>query len=237
MDLSGGLYTLPSEALTILRFFATAESEAAHVDAIIDGTGLTDRGFGKGIRRLVTRNYLTLSGEQVYRLTEQGRRAVRALSETGGLDDMPEDDELLPAEDEPRFVRRRMILVTPAVLTAESSTTVILGFDTPDDEDRLELPPNLLVRMGVVNGEPQRNQDITLELSNEPTQHSFNVVPGAFTRVRLRAEVFQLKDANDDFEFCGGMYVDLPVERNPEPESSGPTAHGVDVILREPVAS
>lgn len=232
MDLSGGLYTLPSEALSILRFFTTIETEAAHADAIIDGSGLTDRGFGKGIRRLVTRNYLTLSGEQVYRLTEQGRRAVRELTDQGDLDEseIPEESE---ADDEPRFVRRRLILVTPATLAAEIPTNIALGFDDPDEDDRLDSPSNLLLRLAVVNGEPQRRQELTISLANEHMQESFEITAGAVTRTRIRAEVFQFKDNEEDFEFCGGMYVDLPVQRQPAPESLAPAAYGVDVILRE----
>ncbi|MBL8133614.1 MAG: hypothetical protein JNL42_17260 [Anaerolineae bacterium] len=240
MDLSGGLYTLPSEALTILRFFANAEGEAAHVDAIIDATGLSDRGFGKGIRRLVTRNYLTLSGEQVYRLTEQGRRAVRALGESGDLDSMMDEmdeSDLGMMGDEPRFVRRRLILVAPDVLPAEQTVRVIVGFDEPEDDDRLENAPNILLRLGVLNGEPSRSQEVSLALGNDHLQHTFQVTPNATTRARLRAEVFQFKETDDDFEFCGGMYLDLPVERRPDETALKASAYGVDVILREPSAS
>lgn len=231
MDMSGGLYTLPSEALSILKFFTTADSEAAHADAIIEGSGLTDRGFGKGIRRLVTRNYLTLSGEQVYRLTEQGRRAVRELADQAdvGSDDMPDMDEI---DDEPRFVRRRLILVTPAALPAEQAVSVVVGFDDAE-EDPLDTPSRLLLRLGVVNGEPARVQEVSLSLSNTHEQHTFEVIAGGFTHARLRAEVFQFADSEEDVEFCGGLYVDLPVQRQPAADLLSPQAYGIDVILRE----
>lgn len=231
MDMSGGLYTLPSEALSILKFFTTVETEAAHAEAIIEGSGLTDRGFGKGIRRLVTRNYLTLSGEQVYRLTEQGRRAVRELADQVVIG----DDEALDIEDigdEPRFVRRRLILVTPAALPADQPVNVVLGFDDAE-EDPLDTPSRLLLRLGVLNGEPARAQEISFSLSNTHVQHSISVTAGAFTHARLRAEVFQFADSEEDVEFCGGMYVDLPVQRQPAPDLLSPQAYGIDVILRE----
>ncbi|MDZ4767666.1 MAG: hypothetical protein SGJ24_00940 [Chloroflexota bacterium] len=227
---SGGLYTLPGEALTILRFFAGASSEAAHSEAIMEGTGLSDRGFGKGIRRLVTRNYLTLSGEQVYRLTEQGRRAIRELNEAG---DLPAGRSSDDGGDDARFVRRRLILVTPAVLPADRAARITVGFDDPDDDDRLDVPSNILVRLNMVNGEPSRSQEISLALDNQFAQQMVSITAGAFTRARLRAEVFQFKDSEDDYEFCGGMYIDLAVQRQPDALALAPRAYGMDVILRD----
>ena len=79
MELPYSLQTLPPEAVDILRYYASISTDAAHADAIVDGAGLSERGFGKGIRRLVTKNYLVMSSDQVYRLTEQGRRLIDEL--------------------------------------------------------------------------------------------------------------------------------------------------------------
>jgi DNA-binding MarR family transcriptional regulator len=232
MDMSGGLYTLPSEALAVLRFFAQSGSEIAHVEAITEGTGLSDRGFGKGLRRLVTRNYLTLSDEYNYRLTEQGRRAVRELLQSGDFGDA---DAGSPGDpDDARFVRRRLVLVTPSALAAEQPTRVVIGFDDPDDEDRLSMPCGVLLRLNMVHGEPARSLEVPLNLDNSFAQYEFEITAGAFTQARLRAEVFQFKASDEDFEFCGGMYLDLPVHSQPTPAALAPRAHGVDVILRDP---
>lgn len=79
MDMSHQLRTLPPEALDILRFYRGLNTRSAHADDIIDGADLSDRGFGKAIRRLVTKNYLVMDGDQVYRLSDMGQRAVEAL--------------------------------------------------------------------------------------------------------------------------------------------------------------
>src|SRR5690606_22581350 len=101
------------------------------------------------------------------------------------------------------------------------------------EEDPLDIPSRLLLRLGVVNGEPARAQEVSLSLSNVHEQHTFEVTAGAFTNARLRAEVFQFADSEEDVEFCGGMYVDLHVQRQPAPDLLTPQAYGIDVILRE----
>ncbi len=232
MDISGGLYTLPSEALAILRFFAQSGVEIAHVEAITEGTGLSDRGFGKGLRRLVTRNYLTLSDEYNYRLTEQGRRAVRELLQNDDFSDT--GDSAASDMDEARFVRRRLVLVAPSALPAEQATRLVIGFDDPDDDDHLSAPCGVLLRLNVLNGEPTRNLEVPLNLGNSFAQHTFEVTAGAFTQTRVRAEVFQFKSGDEDFEFCGGMYLDLPVQGVADAKALVPRAYGVDVILRDP---
>lgn len=229
-DWSGGLYTLPAEAITILRFYAGATSEAAHADAIMEGASLSDRGFGKGIRRLVTRNYLTLSGEQVYRLTEQGRRAIRELNEAG---DLLNRGRSSAGGAEARFVRRRFVVVTPQVMPADQAVSIIVGFDDPDDEDRVDAPCNLLLRLNVINGQPARSTEVPIAVMNDNAQQPFEVTAGAFTKMRLRAEVFQVKDHEEEFEFCGGLYLDLPVSRRPDAAALAPRAYGVDIIVRD----
>ena len=47
----------------------------------------------------------------------------------------------------------------------------------------------------------------------------------------MRVEVCQYRDDGDDFDFCGGLYVDLPV--HVENDIAAPAAYGVDVILKE----
>jgi len=67
---------------------------------------------------------------------------------------------------------------------------------------------------------------------NTSLQHTFKITPGAFTEARLRAEVIQLRDS-DEVEFCGGLYVDLPVQWAAAEDDLAPTAYGIDVLLRE----
>jgi hypothetical protein len=79
MELPFYLRILPPEALEILAYFRRQGSNIAHADTMLNATQLSERGFGKAIRRLVTKGYLVLDGDQRYRLTEHGQRAVDDL--------------------------------------------------------------------------------------------------------------------------------------------------------------
>lgn len=225
MDLPYSLQTLPSEAVDILRYYTTLNADSAHADSIVDGTGLTDRGFGKGIRRLVTKNYVVMSSDQIYRLTEQGKRVVAELKTYDG------DADKAPAYAEARFVRRRLVLVTPRVLPVNKPVDIVIGFEEAEDNEYLNAPVNLLFRLSVLNGEPRRAREASFMLSNRYAQHPFEITAGRYTAIRVRVEVLQYRDEGDDFDFCGGLYVDLPVSADDGNRAAD--AYGVDVILKE----
>jgi hypothetical protein len=227
MEMPYSLQTLPPEAVDILRYYSSIDADSAHSDTIMDGAGLTDRGFGKGIRRLVTRNYLAMSSDQVYRLTDHGKRVIEELK-VYDADDSHRETETRP---EARFVRRHLVLVAPRVLPATKPVEVMLGFEEADDQEYLLAPVSMLVRLSVVNGEPRRPHEVLFTLTNRLVQQSFEISAGLYTSVRLRVEACQLRNDGDDFDFCGGMFVDLPV--NEEGSGQAAAAYGVDVILKE----
>ena len=72
------LQKLPPQALDVIRFLST-HGEQGTVDEIVEGTGLTKRGFRKAIRRLVTRFYVDMPQQDFYVLTRQGREAADDL--------------------------------------------------------------------------------------------------------------------------------------------------------------
>ena len=220
------LQTLPPEAVDILRYYAQNNVDLAHTDSIIDGSGLSERGFGKGIRRLVTKNYVGMSSDQVYRLTDAGRRVIEELKASGG--DMP---TTAAARAEARFVRRRLVLVAPSKLTPNQPAEVVLGFEEANDDESLNAPANLLFRLSVTNGEPHIPQAASVMLTNRQMQKKFEISAGNYTAARVRIEVCQYQDDGEEFDFCGGMYVDLPVSA--QAGSAGWAAYGVDVILKE----
>lgn len=225
MEMPYSLQTLPPEAVDILRYYAATGEDAAHADAIVEGADLTDRGFGKGIRRLVTKNYLVMSSDQVYRLTDHGRRIIAEVQAYER--DAPEGDDQPSAH----YVRRRLVLVAPRVLAPEQIAPIIVGFDDARDEENLHAPVNLLLRLSVTNGAAQGEREATLMLTNQQVQHTFEISAGRYTAVRVRVEVCQFQDEYDDFELCGGMYVDFPVSDDGGDPSLA--AYGVDVILKE----
>lgn len=226
------LQTLPPEAVDILRYYAQNNTDLAHTDSIIDGSGLSERGFGKGIRRLVTKNYVAMSSDQVYRLTDAGRRVVDELRASGG--DVPASASTVAganSADHAHFIRRRLVLVTPGTLTANQPTEVLLGFEEAGDHEVLDAPANVLFRLSVTNGEPRLPRAAAVTLTNRQMQQKFEITPGAYTAARVRVEVCQYQDDGDEFDLCGGMYIDLPVSATP---SNAPlAAYGVDVILKE----
>jgi predicted transcriptional regulator len=225
MDMPYSLQTLPPEAIDILRYYTRLNADSAHSDSIIEGAGLTDRGFGKGIRRLVTKNYVMMSSDQVYRVTDQGRRVLQELKAFDG--DAPQKT----AKSEARFVRRHLVLVTPNVLPAGEAIEIALGFEEAADEEYLNAPANMLIRLALVNGEPRRPREASFMLTNRRMQQSFEITAGRYTQARVRVEICQYRDDGDDFDFCGGLYVDLPVSTgNMMPTTA---AYGVDVILKE----
>jgi predicted transcriptional regulator len=224
-DMPYSLQTLPPEAVDILRYYAESGVESAHSDAIVDGSGLSERGFGKGIRRLVTKNYVAMSTDQVYRLTDAGRRVIEELKATGS------DLGRTTGQKEARFVRRHLVLVAPGTLTAEQPTELTLGFADAEDDEYLNAPASLLLRLSLVNGEPHLPRAAAVTLTNRQMQQKFEVSAGRYTNARVRIEVCQYQNDGDDFDFCGGMYVDLPVSA--DAKDTALAAYGVDVILKE----
>jgi hypothetical protein len=85
--------------------------------------------------------------------------------------------------------------------------------------------------MSVLNGEPRRPREASFMLTNRHTQHPFEITAGRYTQIRVRVEVLQYRDEGDDFDFCGGLYVDLPVSTDDGNRAAN--AYGVDVILKE----
>lgn len=239
MDMPLSLQTLPAEALDILRYYGRSGGTSLHADDITEGAGLTDRGFGKGIRRLVTRNYLSMAGEQLYRLTDQGHRAVAALQAYD--QDAPGDVAELALEDaddpppEPRTVRRRLVIIAPARLLAMQPTSLTIGVDDAQGEDLLAEAVNVLLRVSVINGDPASGYERTLVLENRYVSHTLEVTAGMFTRLRVRAELYQ-ELPDEQYAPIGGLYVDVPVTAELENADATLTAYGSDFLLREYLA-
>lgn len=224
MEMPYNLQTLPQEAIDILRYYASLNADAAHADAIVDGTGLSDRGFGKGIRRLVTKNYVAMSSDQEYRLTDSGRRVIEEVRNFSG------DLTGATSNGEARFLRRHLVVVAPRTLPADQPVEIALGFAEANDDEYLNEPAELLLRVSVVNGEPRRPTETQFTLTNRDTQQAFEITAGRFTTARIRVEICQYREDGDAYDFCGGLYVDLPVTTGAAGDKA---AYGSEVILKE----
>lgn len=233
MDMPHHLRTLPPEALDILRYFHTLRAPSAHAEQIIEGAGLSDRGFGKAIRRLVTKNYLVMDGEQVYRLSDNGKRVVAELNDYD--ENAPEEAETPEADLEPRFVNRHLILVTPRTFQAGQPTNIFIGFDDADDDEIVTAPFKVLLRISTLHGDPDEVTETSLTVENRAAHQVFEVVAGSFTQFRIRVEVCQLQDGEPEEDGCNGFYADLPVGVGEVDNML--IAFGTNLLLREELPS
>jgi DNA-binding MarR family transcriptional regulator len=225
-------------ALDIIRFFGTIDSPTADADEICENLDLSERRFSKAIRRLVTKGYVLMDGDMVYRLTEQGQRAVEELGDydtSGGESDegseLAETSEMID-ESEPAIavrVMRRLVLVVPGTLVTGQPANVILGFNPASPDAPMPAPVELVARFSVINGEPEAAEELLFSLSDDHVQQVVRVVPDRYDQVRIRVEVFQLGEDLGAVEPAGGMYVDVPVRA--QGENDEPVAYGTDITI------
>jgi predicted transcriptional regulator len=232
MELPFHLRALPEEALDVLRFFGSRGAAVAYAGEIMDGCGLSDRGFGKVIRRLVTKGYLHMDGDQAYRLSDNGSRAVGELGEYDTANPAQPrsagSSSLVNAGGAP--VQRRMLLVAPGRLVSGQPTAIAFGFQSAEPGEELDAPVDVLVRVSVLNGQPIRPKDESFTLVNRAEHKPLTITAGAFDALRLKVEAFQLDAHSTDISVAGGMYVDLPVVAAVD-GTPAPVAYGTDVTL------
>jgi hypothetical protein len=229
MELPFHLKALPPEALDVIRYFGGLGEQVAHADAITEGVGLSDRTFGKVIRRLVTKGYLQMDGDQAYRLSDQGQTAVEELAAY---------DETAPAEKPKREVvmeelPRRLVLAAPAELVAGQPAKMFVGFHAAAPDKQLAETRDVVVRLNVINGEPNRPLEVAFQLENDADYQTFTVTPGLYKRLRVRASVFQLGPNPDDITVAGGVYIDLDIAPQAEANTNQLTAYGGNITLTQ----
>ena len=188
-------------ALDILRYFGNADVQIADMDDISDAVGISERSFNKAIRRLVTKQYLQMDGDQVYRLTKKGDTAVEDLAEYDD-DNFDEDEDV-----EEMTVHRRLIMAVPQPLIAGRPSNVLIGFHDAQPGTELPAPAQLVVRLMVVNGQPQSPDDVMFALGNTHDQQAVQITPGKFTEIRVRLEAYQLGDMTGIEEIGGSDKV------------------------------
>jgi hypothetical protein len=230
MDLPFHLKALPPEALDVLRYFGTLNDPVAHAMLITDEVGLSDRTFGKVIRRLVTKGYLQMDGEQAYRLSESGQDAVDELLEFDAEFPAEKSARKAPVEEK---VSRKMVLVIPQTLKSGAATTFHIGFNPAANGQNLDDTAEVVIRVSLVNAEPTRPQEATLNVQNEAVHKSFTLTPGTLDKARVKVQAFQLGPNPDDIAVAGGLYVDLNVA---DDTASAPmAAFAADITLTKQV--
>jgi hypothetical protein len=229
VELPFHLRALPPEALDVLRFFGTLNDPLAYSDEIMEGVRLSERMFGKVIRRLVTKGYLAMDGDQAYRLSDEGQESVLVLREYDAAAPVSSG----PAKRGPnKKVARRMVIVMPRTLRASQSAEVTIGFHPAAAGQSLGQSAEVVVRVSLINAQPQRPQDVVFHLSDSAGQQTITIIPDAINKLRLKAQAFQLGPNPDDIQVAGGMYVDVPVLPAGTPPDED-AAYGTPVTLAE----
>lgn len=211
MELSARLKTIEplKGAFDILRYYGETQQETADAEDIADSLDLGEVAFGRAIRRLVTKGYLTMDGSGIYRLTDAGQNAVDELA---AYDEALNSGQISrnrgPAR---RQVSRRLVVGVPATLPASQPAAVHIGFHEAAPGHQIDEPLELVVRASIVNGGPEKPEDLIFEMDDAHTVQAVQFTAAATDMSRLRFEVYQLGEMGD-VSPAGGMYVDVPVD-------------------------
>ena len=228
-------------ALDIIRLLGATDEQSVYADAICESLGLSERSFSKAIRRLVTKGYVVMDGEMEYRLSEQGQDSVEELrsydeATGGGLELVSESEEdqdfgISESDDtnETRTVARRLVVAAPVQMVAQQANACTVGVHPASENAEIDGTAELVVRVTIINGEPERPQDLIFSLDNEHAQQSLEIIPHLFSEIRLRVEAFQLGNNPGEIQQAGGMYFDIPVTTTDDNASQ--TAYGTDIEL------
>lgn len=204
MTLPFELTTLPPQALDILRYLGRTKLEQADANALIEGTGFTERSFSKGIKRLVTKNYMMMDEARVYHLTQKGHKAIEDISAHDAV--TPQMTQTNPDES---TVEYDLCVVMMSGLAAEGPTAMMLGLE-PAAADFLTGEAQLILRLEAVNADVSpREFAATLSPDMPVVMAQFDVTPTPDKRaIRLRVEAFQTLRM-DEIDEIGGMYFDV----------------------------
>jgi predicted transcriptional regulator len=236
------LQKLPPQALDVIRYLDTCDGKGT-VDEIIEGTGLSARGFRKAIRRLVTRYYVEMPKQDVYVLTANGKQAAEDLraydgenvpaAEAASAPETPEPPEVSAAPSTvPRHARRLSMLV-PKELVIRSTVMLRAGFDAPaaDEAVPLKAPGCVILRLSApgCDVDPvERPVEVGVKAPAGPV--GFRVTPRREGTVRLKIEAYQFL-ASNEIRPIGGMFFDLNVSGFPTPDSAEVKALGAVMRL------
>ena len=225
MSLPIDLQKLLPEALDVIRYLGT-QANGAWIETIMEGTGLSERGCRKAIRRLVTRYYAEMPRQDFYRLTTRGQQAAQDLIVFDGV----YPTRALSAAG--TYHTRRLAVVVPKELVIQSSAVIKAGFDAPaDGQIPLREPGRVILRISApgCKVEPvERPIEVQAQRPAGPVQ--FALTPRREGPVRIKIEVYQLVTQHE-LPLIGGTYFDLNVAGFPTPRSAEFQALGAAVGL------
>ncbi len=192
-------------AFDIIRYLGKLD-HPADMDMICDDLDMSDRRFGKAIKRLATRSYVQMNIDREYSLTPSGEEAATELEDyyaDGGGEQQVGDNKII----------RRLHLALPRQLSAGQTTSMYVGIDE-DQEESLSTPADIVLRISAINALLSGNDDAMLKLGNSSLAQTLELTPEMYTQIRIKIQVFQLAPNGEDITVCGGLYADIDVASN-----------------------
>ena len=189
-------------AFDIIRYLSEDDTPAVAED-ICDDLDMSDRRFGKAIKRLVTRSYVQMNSDYAYFLTQRGIDAAEELAAFdagGGAKRATNSNKVM----------RRLLIALPRQLTAGKTTDLFIGIES-DTEKSLETPPDIVLRVGAIHALLSGNNDEIMKLNNSAITQTLQLTPEMYTQVRVKVQIFQIAPNGEDITMCGGLYVDVNV--------------------------
>ena len=157
--------------------------------------------------------------------------AVTAVEELTTYDETAPEEEDSAADTTLTQVKRRLVVALPRTLVAGKTAKVHVGFNPASGGQSLTEPSDMVLRLSVLNGEPSRPKEQSLQLADDAAQQTFDVTPGNYTKARIKVQVFQLGPNPDDIAVAGGLYVDADVVADAKGVDDRLTAYGTDVTV------
>jgi Mn-dependent DtxR family transcriptional regulator len=195
MSLPFELTTFPKGSLEIIRFLADQDSYAAFDGEIADATGLSDRAFGKAIRRLVTKEYVEMQVDGSYSLTEIGMEAAEAIAahEEEEIHEAAGDDETERGDSEEfETVVRPVVVIVPRTLVANQPNFLFVRVDEASDDSDADLPVDVLFRIGGDCSAFPEQGDTTVPPEEPAPTVRFEITPPGPGSYTVRIEALQV---------------------------------------------
>ena len=189
-------------AFDIIRYLSEDDTPAG-ADDICDDLDMSDRRFGKAIKRLVTRSYVQMNSDYAYFLTQKGISAAKELAEfdaAGGAKRSHDTNKVM----------RRLLMALPRQLTAGQTTDIYIGIEA-DKKNSLATPADIVLRVTATHALLSDNSDEIMKLNNEAITQTLQLTPEMYTQVRVKIQIFQIAPNGEDITMCGGLYVDVNV--------------------------
>lgn len=207
-------------AFDIIRYLAR-EDEPVGADDICDDLDMSDRRFGKAIKRLVTRSYVQMNSDYEYFLAKNGISAAEELAAfdaAGGAQESISENKIV----------RRLLVALPRQLTAGETADMHIGIEN-DNGQSLAALADIVLRVSTIHALLSGGDDEIMKLGNDSMSKALHITPEMVNQVRVKVQVVQLAPNGEDITMCGGLYVDVNVGTDDNQNSL--VAYASDIAL------